>query len=111
MTDIAIINGTVLPMAGRPVINNGVVTITGNSISAVGTAQDIDVSSAKKVIDARNCVVMPGFCNSHTHIASNLLLRGLLEDVLLFEWLQTMWKLKQNFDEETLYWASMCGLV
>jgi 5-methylthioadenosine/S-adenosylhomocysteine deaminase len=52
---------------------------------------------------------MPGFANSHTHIASNLLLRGLLEDVLLFEWLQTMWTLKQNFDHETLYWASLCG--
>ena len=111
MIDIAIINGAVLPMAGHPVVNNGVVAITGNAISAVGTAQNIDVSNAKKVIDARNCAVMPGFCNSHTHIASNLLLRGLLEDVLLFEWLQTMWKLKQNFDEETLYWASLCGLV
>jgi 5-methylthioadenosine/S-adenosylhomocysteine deaminase len=111
MTDIAIINGTVLPMAGKPVINNGVITMSGNAITAVGSADQVDISGARKVIDARNCAVMPGFCNSHTHIASNLLLRGLLEDVLLFEWLQTMWKLKQNFDEETLYWASMCGLV
>jgi 5-methylthioadenosine/S-adenosylhomocysteine deaminase len=54
---------------------------------------------------------MPGFVNCHTHIASNMLLRGLLEDVQLFEWLSTMWKLKRNFDEETLYWASLMGLV
>ena len=54
---------------------------------------------------------MPGFCDSHTHIASNLLLRGLLEDVRLFEWLSTMWLLKRNFDPETLYWASLNGLV
>ena len=40
-----------------------------------------------------------------------MLLRGLLEDVQLFEWLSTMWKLKRNFDEETLYWASLMGLV
>lgn len=111
MIDIAIINGTVLPMAGQPLIGNGIVALTGNSISAVGPADQVDISGAKKIIDARNCAVMPGFCNSHTHIASNLLLRGLLEDVLLFEWLQTMWKLKQNFDHETLYWANMCGLV
>ena len=102
MIDIAIINGTVLPMAGQPLIGNGIVALTGNSISAVGPADQVDISGAKKIIDARNCAVMPGFCNSHTHIASNLLLRGLLEDVLLFEWLQTMWKLKQNFDHETL---------
>lgn len=107
--DIAIINGTVLPMAGRPLIENGTVTITGDSISAVGAHSGVDVTGAAKVIDASGCAVMPGFANSHTHIASNLLLRGLLEDVLLFEWLQTMWKLKQNFDHETLYWASMCG--
>ncbi|MEY3640973.1 MAG: hypothetical protein RLZZ199_778, partial [Actinomycetota bacterium] len=34
--DIAIINGTVLPMGGQPDIESGVVTITGNSITAVG---------------------------------------------------------------------------
>jgi 5-methylthioadenosine/S-adenosylhomocysteine deaminase len=106
--DIAVVNGTVLPMAGNGDITDGIVTITGNSISAVGDAS-IDISGAKKVIDARGCVVMPGFANSHTHVASNLLLRGLLEDVLLFEWLQTMWNLKKNFDHDTLYWASLCG--
>ena len=106
--DIAIVNGTILPMNGRPFIPNGAITISGNSISAVGSAADID-TTASKTIDARGCAVMPGFANSHTHVASNLLLRGLLEDVLLFEWLQTMWRLKQNFDHETLYWASLCG--
>ncbi|MFM8553683.1 MAG: amidohydrolase [Acidimicrobiales bacterium] len=106
--DIAIINATVLPMGGRPDIANGTVTITGNSISAVGDGT-VDTVGAGKVIDARGSVVMPGFANSHTHVASNLLLRGLLEDVLLFEWLQTMWSLKRNFDHDTLYWASLCG--
>ena len=33
---------------------------------------------------------MLGFVDSHMHIASNMLLRGLLEDVELFEWLATM---------------------
>ena len=106
--DIAIVNGAILPMNGRPLIPNGAITITGNSITAVGATAEIDLD-ATKTIDARGCVVMPGFANSHTHVASNLLLRGLLEDVLLFEWLQTMWRLKQNFDHETLYWASLCG--
>ena len=107
--DIAIINGTVLPMAGHEPITGGVVTISGNRIQSVVGGDGVDTGGARKVIDASGCVVMPGFANSHTHIASNLLLRGLLEDVLLFEWLQTMWTLKQNFDHETLYWASLCG--
>ena len=95
-------------MGGRPDITGGTVTITGNSISAVGDGS-VDTVGARKVIDARGSVVMPGFANSHTHVASNLLLRGLLEDVLLFEWLQTMWSLKRNFDHDTLYRASLCG--
>ena len=109
--DIAIVNATVLPMAGAPAVEGGVVTIAGDTISAVGRAADIGEFQAARTIDAAGRVVMPGFVNAHTHIASNMLLRGLLEDVQLFEWLQTMWKMKRNFDPETLYWASLAGLV
>lgn len=109
--DLAIVNGTVLPMGGGAPIARGTVAITGSTITAIGPVETIDVTGAARVIDATNCAVMPGFCDSHTHIASNLLLRGLLEDVRLFEWLETMWQLKRNFDPETLYWASLSGLV
>ncbi|MGA0152637.1 MAG: amidohydrolase [Ilumatobacteraceae bacterium] len=107
--DLIVTNGVVIPMNGGTIIRNGAVGISGNSITAVGPVDSIDAASATRVIDAKGRVIMPGFCNSHTHIASNVLLRGLLEDVRLFEWLDTMWKLKQNFDHETLYWASLCG--
>lgn len=109
--DIAIINATILPMGGAAQIERGSLTIHGDSISAIGTADAVVTAGAKKLIDAGGRVVMPGFVNCHTHIASNMLLRGLLEDVQLFEWLKTMWQLKRNFDEDTLYWASLMGLV
>lgn len=109
--DIAIVNATVLPMGGAGKIERGSVTIRGNAIEAVGAASAVKTDGAKKIIDANGRVVMPGFVNSHTHIASNMLLRGLLEDVQLFEWLSTMWRLKRNFDPDTLYWASLAGLA
>lgn len=109
--DLAIVNATILPMGGAAEIDRGALTIAGGRILAVGPADQVSTAGAAKVIDARGRVVMPGFVNCHTHIASNMLLRGLLEDVQLFEWLSTMWKLKRNFDEETLYWASLMGLV
>ena len=109
--DIAIVNATILPMGGAPRIERGSLTIRGNAIAALGAAEAVDVAGAAKTIDARGRVVMPGFVNCHTHIASNMLLRGLLEDVQLFEWLSTMWRLKRNFDPETLYWASLAGLA
>jgi len=107
--DLVLTNGVVMPMNGGVVVRDGAVAIDGDSISAVGPASSIDTRGAKRVIDVGGRVIMPGFSNSHTHIASNVLLRGLLEDVRLFEWLETMWRLKQNFDHETLYWASLCG--
>ena len=109
--DIIIINATILPMGGEATIRNGVLTISGDSITGLGPANSFDISTGKKRIDAAGAVVMPGFVNCHTHIASNMLLRGFLEDVQLFEWLNTMWRLKRNFDAETLYWANLMGLV
>ena len=109
--DIAIVNAVVLPMGGAAKIARGAVTIQGNAILEVGAADIVKTDGAKKIIDANGRVVMPGFVNSHTHIASNMLLRGLLEDVQLFEWLSTMWRLKRNFDPDTLYWASLAGLA
>jgi len=109
--DIAIVNATILPMGGADKIARGTLTIRGNTIEAVGPAGTINVSGTAKTIDARGRVVMPGFVNCHTHIASNMLLRGLLEDVQLFEWLSTMWRLKRSFDPDTLYWASLAGLA
>ena len=108
--DLAITGGTVIaatddttpPTAQTVLIAGGVVT---------ALLEPGEPFTATRTIDASGSAVMPGFVDCHTHIASNMLLRGLLEDVELFEWLETMRKLKQNFDHETLYWASMCGLV
>src|SRR5690606_17923913 len=83
--DIAIVNATILPMGGVAKIERGSVTIRGNAIEAVGAAGEVETVGARKTIDAGDKVVMPGFVNCHTHIASNMLLRGLLEDVQLFE--------------------------
>lgn len=109
--DLAIKNAYVLPMGGNDPIENGVVLIQGNKIIAIDSAESIAPWSTEREIDAKGGVVMPGFVNSHTHIASNVLLRGLNEDAKLFEWLQYMWKLKENFDPEVQYWASLAGLI
>jgi 5-methylthioadenosine/S-adenosylhomocysteine deaminase len=109
--DILIENGSLLTMDEPLLIENGVVGISNGKIAALSSSEQPTSARAKRVIDARNCIVMPGFVNCHTHIASNMLLRGLLEDVQLFEWLSTMWRLKRNFDPQTLYWASLAGLV
>ena len=109
--DIAITHAYVLPMNGQQPIQNGTVLINGQKISAIGASETLGNWQANRVIDVAGNVVMPGFVNCHTHIASNILLRGLNEDAKLFEWLQFMWKMKKNFDPEILYWASLAGLI
>ncbi|HXY44713.1 MAG TPA: amidohydrolase [Acidimicrobiales bacterium] len=109
--DLVITGGTVLPMGGMPAVEDGFVAIEAGEIVAVGRADDPARPGGRRLIEAGGGVIMPGFVNPHTHIGSNMLLRGLDEDESLFEWLESMWRLKRNFDHETLYWASIAGLI
>lgn len=109
--DLVVRGGTVLPMGGLPPIHDGVVAIDGDEVVAVGPADEMAAWRGRRLLDAGGGAIMPGFVNAHTHIGSNMLLRGLDEDVQLFEWLASMWRLKRNFDHETLYWANLVGLI
>lgn len=109
--DLAIVGGEVLTMGEAGTLTNGVVLVRENRIVAVGTSETLGAFEANRVLDAQDRVVMPGFANCHTHVGSNVLLRGLNEDAKLFEWLQSMWRLKENFDAETLRLASLAGLA
>jgi len=109
--DLAITGGEILTMTGVGILPESTVLIRGQRILAVGSDADLGPYTATHTLDARDRVVMPGFSNCHTHIGSNVLLRGLNEDAKLFEWLASMWRLKQNFDHETLRLASLAGLA
>lgn len=109
--DLAITGGEILTMSTTGRVSKGTVLVSGQRIIAVGPEDVIGPYTAKKTLDARDRVVMPGFSNCHTHIGSNVLLRGLNEDAKLFEWLASMWRLKENFDHETLHLASLVGLA
>ena len=51
-------------------IESPVVVITGDRITAVGTAAQLRVPSGAKVIDLAGYTLMPGFFDMHTHITS-----------------------------------------
>src|SRR5215216_3504370 len=65
----------------------GAVVVKGDSIVAVGMAEDISKEySADEVIDCNGNVLMPGLINAHTHVPMTLL-RGLADDLRLDVWL------------------------
>src|SRR5215211_4944497 len=65
----------------------GAVAIQGDSIVAVGMAEEIAANfSADETIDCHGKILMPGLINAHTHVPMTLL-RGLADDLRLDVWL------------------------
>ncbi|PKR89463.1 amidohydrolase [Pleomorphomonas diazotrophica] len=72
------------------VIENGAVAARDGRIVAVGPAAAIPIVGAE-LIEAKGRILMPGLINMHCH-AGDSLFRGLVENLPLEPWLQTVWK-------------------
>ena len=58
---------------GAAAINNAVVVVTDNMITAVGAAGSVNVPVNAKVIDLGDVTLMPGFIDAHTHLVGRVL--------------------------------------
>jgi 5-methylthioadenosine/S-adenosylhomocysteine deaminase len=67
------------------VIKDGVLGINGDAISYIGSGDGKEFR-AKRTIDAKGGLILPGLINGHTHAAMTLF-RGLADDLPLMEWL------------------------
>ncbi len=87
--EILVLGGTVLTMEeGEEPIADGAVAIGGGHILAVGPAEDLlEAAPTAEVLDASQCLVLPGLVNTHCHQAMSLL-RGLADDIPLKDWLE-----------------------
>lgn len=84
--DIIVENGAVLSMDNEnSVFENGRLCVKGDIIAAVGPLEGGSFE-ARKTIDARGGLILPGLVNGHTHAAMSLF-RGLADDLPLMEWL------------------------
>lgn len=72
------------------VIDDGAIAVGGGRILAVGPSAAIAGDGAR-VVDAGRSILMPGLVNMHCH-AGDSLFRGLVENLPLEPWLQTVWK-------------------
>jgi 5-methylthioadenosine/S-adenosylhomocysteine deaminase len=87
--DLIIRGGTVLPMSpGSEPIPDGAVVVRSGAIVAVGPVSEVAAGAhATEVLDAGGGLILPGFVNTHTHLAMSLI-RGVAEDLPLREWLE-----------------------
>lgn len=88
MVDTILTNGFVITMDDAYTLYPvGAVAFSGDSIVAVGSADEIAAKyTAMQVLDCNNCAIMPGLINAHTHTPMTLL-RGLADDLRLDVWL------------------------
>ena len=58
---------------GKPEIANGVVVVTDDRITAVGSGSQVQIPAGAKVIDLGDVTLMPGFIDAHTHVIGRVL--------------------------------------
>lgn len=89
MLDLIIKNADILTMDElSPVIRGGAVGVRDGKLvfTAKSIPAEYESEGAKRVIDARGNIVMPGLINTHAH-AAMCVMRGYADDYNLNEWL------------------------
>lgn len=136
---IVILGGTIITMdPATGIVEDGYVTISGTSITAVGRASELESSgtwtgpptcartnadnaddgssgkparSSAHVLDARGMIVLPGFINAHHHLWQSIL-RGLGPNMAVREWVnECVSTYGPRFSPNDSYWASLLALV
>jgi len=89
-------------------IKGGDVYIEGPEIKKTGKGLKV---KADTVIDAKNCVVLPGFINTHHHLYQTLT-RNLpaVQDAKLFDWLTYLYGIWRHLSPEAVYVSTQAGL-
>ncbi|MBV9190118.1 MAG: 8-oxoguanine deaminase [Betaproteobacteria bacterium] len=94
--------------AARREIRGGSVLIDGNQIVAVGPMVE---ANGARVIDARGCVVLPGFINGHHHMFQSLTRAiGTGKGLALFDWLKLLYTVWRHLDPEAAYISAKLAL-
>ena len=79
------------------------IAVEGSRIARI-SREPLQIPGADEV-DCTGKAVIPGFVNMHTH-AAMVLLRGIHEDLMLYDWLSNIWKIEAKLDRDFIYWAT-----
>lgn len=114
MTDLVIRNAMVVTCdAAGTVIPQGGVAVSNGRIALVGDNAALETAAARagRIVDGSGHILMPGLINTHCH-AGDSLFRGLVEDLPLEPWLQTVWKAEGAIlNPETSHLGSVLGFA
>lgn len=88
---------------------SGHIVVNDNLIEAVGDGKAPD-GPADRRVDARGCLVTPGFVNTHHHLYQ-WATRGYAQNATLFEWLVELYPVWAGITEEITNAAAVAGLT
>jgi imidazolonepropionase-like amidohydrolase len=80
---IAIVGGTLVDLNGEAPIENAVIVVNGERITAIGSAADVEIPADAKQIDAKGKYLIPGLMNMLVHLG--LILPGKMKAQLANE--------------------------
>lgn len=87
------------------------ILINGSRISRIGRIAEMEMpSSDMEVVDCKGKTAFPGFVNMHTH-AGMAMMRGIGEDISFHAWIDKIWEVEQNLDEEYVYHGSKVAFL
>ncbi|EED12323.1 conserved hypothetical protein [Talaromyces stipitatus ATCC 10500] len=95
-------------------LNNYDILIKGDTIISIGPDLDVPLDADLTVIDAENCIVVPGFVDGHHHMWQQII-RGVTTDWTLFDYLVNIRSLYGSVytaeDVELAYYAAALDLL
>ena len=112
MTDLLIKNAYIITMNENfDIIQDGAVYIENDVILDVGPTTELKKRrNSNNSIDATNKILFPGLVNSHTHLEQTIL-RGLIEDSNLSNWLEPIYWLRNYASMEEARISSLLGCI
>ncbi len=110
MIDLAIIGGTVVPMDKDGTFFSGDVLIDNGEISEIRRHRSAEVQ-ARRTLDARGALVIPGLIQCHVHVVQSLL-RHQADGLELLDWLKgKTWPYEAALDGDGVEAAAELGIA
>jgi len=91
--------------------DGGSIFVRDNVIEQIGSSADLP-QTADRIVDASNCIVIPGLINTHHHFYQTLT-RNVpgTQDAKLFDWLTTLYPIWARMDAEAFRSATGVALA
>ena len=107
MSSILLQEATIVTVDAQDSIVHGDLLIEDDRIVSVGSNK----SKADTTIDARNCVVVPGFIQTHIHLCQTLF-RSAADDLALIDWLKKrVWPMEAAHSPESISASARLGIA